>query len=181
MEHVEQALFLHDHDAVSIGVAFRLDQGHTGNDFLALGEIEVRAVSEGHRDNVRKPLQFSGRYLVGVDVNFCIGEGSQFTGMIAVLVRQQDLCHLLRPVTQSGEGFHIAADVLAGIEQTVIVRHLFRSTGNNLVTGINEIVLQAAPIADAGVELFHALFSAESERLRIKTVFSEFNCLDFHL
>ena len=101
---------------------------------------------------------------------------------------QQDLRHLLRLVTQGGKGLHIGADILAGKSGTGLVRLFLRRSGgqtgvhkDHLVPGVDQVVLQAAPVPDAGIKLVRALLAPEDHGLRIKTVFSEFYRFDDHL
>ena len=51
---------------------------------------------------------------------------------------------------------------------------------NHLAAGVDEVVLQAATIADVVVEFVSAFFAAHDERLGVETLFSEFYCFDFH-
>ena len=80
--------------------------------------------------------------------------------MIAVLVGQEDRRHLLRPVAERGKCLHIAGNIFPREQGAVFVRHLFRRSRrksgihkNHLITGIDQVVLKAAPIADVRIEL----------------------------
>ena len=104
-----------------------------------------------------------------------------------MLMREQDLCHLFRFISQCCKCFHVAADVFAAIGSACFIRHFFRCPGresrvnqNYLVSGVNQIVLQAAAIPDGWVKLIRAFLPAECKGLRVKTVLSEFYCFDLH-
>ena len=107
--------------------------------------------------------------------------------MVVVLVGEQNFCDLLRLVAQRRKSLHIAANILSGVEDAVLVRHLLGSTcgqtrinKNDLVAGVNQIVLQTAAVANALVEFLCTFLAAENKGLRIESVFSEFYCFDLH-
>ena len=187
VEHEEQSVALHDDDAVAVGVALGLDEIDAFQDLLALREVIIGAIGERHRDNILNALQLGGGQLIGIDVDLRMGEGAQLAGVVAVPVSQQDLRHLLRLVAQSGKCLHVAADVPAGEAKAGFVRLFLRCTGgqagvhqNHLVAGVDEIVLQAAAIADIVVEFLLSFFPSEGKGLGVEPVFSEFDCLDDH-
>ena len=117
-----------------------------------------------------------------------MGEGPQLAGMVRVLVGQENLRHLFGPITQGGKGLHIAADIPAGEDGAGLIRRFLRRPGgdagvhqDDLAAGVDQIVLQAAAIANSGVEFPGPLLSAEGKGLGIKPVPAEFHCFDFHL
>ena len=101
--------------------------------------------------------------------------------MVDVPVGEKNLRHLFRFAAKGSHGVHIAADVFPGVGKTALIRHFLGGSGrqagihqDDLFSGVNQIVLQASPIADVFVKCIHALFSAEGKGLGIETVFSEF-------
>ena len=104
-----------------------------------------------------------------------------------MFVGEQDLGHPFGLVAERREGLHTAADVLADEGQRIFIGCLLGRAGgetgihqNHLTAGVDEVVLQAAAIADVAVEFVGAFFAAHDERLGIEPVFAEFDCFDFH-
>ena len=188
VKHIEQTVAFHDHDAVSVGVTFGFDEINPARDLLTLGEVVIRAVRIFYGHDIIKSFELLGGYFLRADVDLCVREGLQLSGMVVVLVRQKYLRDLFRLVAERGERFHIAADIFSGENRTVLVRHFLRHSGresrvneNDLIAGVDQIILQTAAIAYVLVELVYAVLAAEDERLGVKPVFSEFYRFDLHV
>ena len=187
MKHIEQAVVLHHDDAVALGMPLGLDEVDAVVDFLTVREVIIGAVGEADGDEIPKPLELSSVYLVGIDIDLGVGEAFQLAAVVGVFVGEQDLGHPLGLVAEGRERLHIAADVLAGEGQRIFIGCLLGRAGgetgideNHLAAGVDEVVLQAAAIADVAVELVGAFFTAHNKRLGVETLFSEFYCFDFH-
>ena len=95
LEHIKQTVVFRDDKAVAVGVSFRLDEINAVRDLLTFGEVIVRAVGKLNRNNIIDSLKLVGRTLLLVDINLCVREGLQLSGMVAVLMSEQDFCDLL--------------------------------------------------------------------------------------
>ena len=102
--------------------------------------------------------------------------------MVSVFVGKQDLRDLFGLVAKCLESVHIAVNILACKDRTVLIGNFFGCSGrqsginkDNFIASVNQIVLQTAAIADILVIFIRAFLAAEYEWLRIESVFSEFN------
>ena len=185
VDHVEKAAVLHDHNAVARGVAPGREVGHALGDLLAGREVVVSAVLEINGDDVRK-LQLRRLALLAGGVYLRVGERAQLTGVVGVLVGDEDLRDLLRLVAQRRERIHIGIDLPAHVNDGLLVHHLLRHLGrhagvhqDHLIAGVDQVVLQAGAVLDRGVDPLRPL-AAHGEELGHKAVFIELDCLDFH-
>ena len=98
--------------------------------------MEIKAVKFRKNGFYTQPFVFGGE------------EGTKLARMVSVLMREKDLRDLLGLIAERGERFHIAANVFARVERTVLVWHLLRSSRrksrvneDNLVAGVDQIIL----------------------------------------
>ena len=80
-----------------------IDVAADGADILAGGLLlaEIHLGQDG-RHEVGKSFQLGGVHLVGIDIDFRIGEAFQLAAVVGVLVGEQDLGHLLGFVAEGG-------------------------------------------------------------------------------
>ena len=165
-----------------------LDQVDAVGNLLRLGEVVIGAIGEGYGNKIVQALKLFSTHLFGIDIDLGVGERTQLAAVVSVLVGEQDLGHLLRLVAESGQCFHIGADVFAREDQRSLVGVLLGCTCRNtgiyqydLRACIYQVVLQAAAIADVVVKLVHTLLTTEYEWLGIEPVTTEFDCFNFHI
>ena len=97
VDHVEQIPVFRDNDTVAIGMPGCREHTYSGSDDLTAGEIVIGTISEIHRCDPRmifQRLYFFRFKLNSVHIELCVRKASDFTGVIAVFVRQNYLCYL---------------------------------------------------------------------------------------
>ena len=78
LEHIEQALVLSDDKAVTICMSLSLDKVNAIGNFLTLREVVISTVSKLYWHDVWNVLEFVCSNFFCININLCIGEGTQF-------------------------------------------------------------------------------------------------------
>ncbi len=189
MEKIKEPVMLKDDNAVALGVPLRLDEEETVGNLLASGEILVGAVLVRNTDDV-VALEFESVSILRRDIDLSVRERSDGSGMVRMLVGDENLGHLLSLVAQSRERLDIVVQLLAHVERRAQL--LGRSGSARLEPRVNEDdtlirvkqeILQAATIDDLLVKAVLALLTTESERLVHETAVEHtdsMNSIDFH-
>ena len=99
--------------------------------------------------------------------------------MVGVLVRNENLRNLLRLVAEIGERFEVGLDLRAEIDSCVRIGRRFGEFGgeagideNDLVTGIDDPVLEAGAVLDRRVKPF-CTFATKGERAGHESILEE--------
>lgn len=189
MEKIKEPVMLKDDNAVALGVPLRLDEEETVGNLLASGEILVGAILVRDTDDVVS-LKLESVSILRRDIDLSVRERSDGSGMVRMLVGDENLGHLLSLVAQSRERLDIVVQLLAHVERRAQL--LGRSGSARLETRVNEDdtlirvkqeILQAATIDDLLVKAVLALLTTESERLIHETAVEHtdgMNSIDFH-
>ena len=186
VHHVKKPVALGDDDAVALGVSLGGQQINAVGDLFGGVEGVIRTILVLHAHDIRT-VELQRVRLLGGEIDLRVGEAPQLPGVVLVLVGHEDLRHLLGAIAQGPEGGHIVDDAAPQVDLRILVdyhvgkfRRQSRIHQNDLVAGVDEIVLKARAVADFRIEFFHSVFTAQSERLRHEPLLVEFDCLDFH-
>lgn len=189
MEKIKEPVMLKDDNAVALGVPLRLDEEETVGNLLASGEILVGAILVRDTDDV-VTLKLESVSILRRDIDLSVRERSDGSGMVRMLMGDENLGHLLSLVAQSRERLDIVVQLLAHVERRTQL--LGRSGSARLEPRVNEDdtlirvkqeILQAATIDDLLVKAVLALLTTESERLVHETAIEHtdgMNSIDFH-
>ena len=116
-------------------MALGFDKKYPVLNLPALREVIVSAVRISDRRNMIQSLKLLCGRFFSADIDLRVRKRLQLTGMIVVLMRQQDFRHLFRFVAQRLECIHVAADVFPHKKQAVFVRYFLRRSGG--YSGVN--------------------------------------------
>ena len=184
MEHVEEAIQLGDDDAVALGVALGLNEPDAVGHLLGTREVLVRLLVFG-ADDVPAFRKFHCVGILGRDIHLGVGELCYAVRVVAVLVGDEDFCHLLRLVAQLGERCHIVVHFVTHEERCAQLLGRNRHAGleacideDDAFVSLDEEVLERAAIDDLLVECFFTFLTAEGKRLVHKAVVIHAHGLD---
>ncbi len=163
----------------------------TGCNDLTSGKVVIRPVREVNRGQTGMILQcfyFVRLKFHSVHIELCIRKASDLTGMITVLVSQNDLGDLRRLVARCFQGGYIVLDpsahVRVGFSIPYSAGRFFgksRIDQDDVVTCIDHIVLKGRTVFHIVVKVLHTVLAAKGEALCMKAFFKIFDCFDFHL
>ena len=189
VEHVVETIVLQDDNAVALGVTLCLDEVEAGGNFLAGREVLVASVLIADANDIFA-FKLHSIGILRRDIHLGVGELGDAVGVVAVLVGDEDLRHLLRLVAQCSERCHIVIHLVAHVERCAQLLGRNRHSGleacvdeDDAFVSLDEEVLQRTAIDDLLVEHVLAFLAAKGKRLVHEAMVKHahgLNCFDSH-